>query len=159
MRKRFEVQYELGAKPIDKILLPLRSRDELPPVLAALQYIYITPELNKAVFDILEKKVLSGKNNRMGRPGMSLWEILVFAVVRLTLDANYDRLEHIANYDSLVRSLLGIPMFGDNQKKYPLQTLKDNVDFLDEETLAQINELVVNSGHALLKKKKRKRSG
>lgn len=50
---------------------------------------------------------------------MTLWEILVFAVVRLTLDTNYDRLEHIANYDILVRSLLGISTLGDNLKQYP----------------------------------------
>lgn len=152
MRKRFELQYELGAKPIDKIRFPERSRDELPPVLRALQYIYMTPELNQVVFDLLEEKILSGKNNRTGCPGMSLWEILVLSVVRLALDANYDRLEHVANYDNLVRALLGISSWGDNLKRYPRQTLKDNVGLLDEETLKAINKLVVGAGHNLLKK-------
>ena len=41
MRKKFEVQYELGVTPVEKIKLPLRSRDELPAVLRALQYICI----------------------------------------------------------------------------------------------------------------------
>jgi len=153
MRKRFELQYEFGAKPIEKVRIPERSRDELPPVLRALQHIYTTPELNRKVFDILEKKVTSGVNNRMGRPGMSLWEILVFALVRLTLDANYDRLEHIANYDKLVRALLGISDWGEHLKAYPRQTLVDNVSLLDEETIEAINELVVSEGHRLLKKK------
>lgn len=157
MRKRFEVQYELGVKPIEKIRIPERSRDELPPALRALQYIYVTPELNDAVFTLLEKKVLSGKNNRTGRWGMSLWEILVLGVVRLTLDADYDRLEHVANYDGLVRGILGISSFGDNLKHYPLQTLKDNVGLLDENLLNSINELVVDAGHGLLKKKKKRR--
>ena len=57
MRKRFEVQYELGVTPIERINIPVKSRDELPPVLRALQYIYITPELNKKVFDLLESKI------------------------------------------------------------------------------------------------------
>ena len=48
MRKRFEVQYELGATPIEKIQIP-KSRDELPPVIRALQYIYTTPDLNEKV--------------------------------------------------------------------------------------------------------------
>lgn len=152
MRKRFELQYEFGAKSIEELKIPERSRDELPPVLRALQYIYTTPELNQAVFDLLEEKILSGKNNRTGRLGMSLWEILVLAVVRLALDANYDRLEHVANYDQLVRAMLGISTWGENLKRYPLQTLKDNVGLLDEATIKEINELVVQSGHNLLKK-------
>ena len=36
MRKRFEIQLELGAKPIEEIEIPARSRDELPPVMRAL---------------------------------------------------------------------------------------------------------------------------
>lgn len=55
-------------------------------------------------------------------------------LVRLMLDANYD---------SLVRSLLGINSFGEKLRCYPLQTLKDNVGLLDEETIEAINELVV----------------
>ena len=153
MRKRFEVQYELGACPIEQVKISGRSRDELPPVLRALQYIYGDPELNKAVFDLLEQRLFpSSKRRRSGRPGMSLWEILVLGVVRLTLDANYDRLEHIANYDILVRSLLGITSFTEELKRYPLQTLKDNVGLLDEELLVEINGLVVKAGHSLLKK-------
>src|SRR5258706_3889900 len=34
MRKRFEVQLALGKTPIEKVAMPARSRDELPPVLA-----------------------------------------------------------------------------------------------------------------------------
>src|SRR5260370_13035465 len=37
MRKRFEVQLALGRTPIEKVVLPARSRDELPPVLAGRQ--------------------------------------------------------------------------------------------------------------------------
>jgi len=32
MRKRFEVQLALGKAPIERVVIPLRSRDELPPV-------------------------------------------------------------------------------------------------------------------------------
>ena len=58
MRKRFEVQYELGCTQIEDIKIPEKSRDELPPVLRALQHIYVIPSLNKAVFDILESKIV-----------------------------------------------------------------------------------------------------
>ena len=154
MRKRFEVQYELGATPIEKIQIPFKSRDELPPVLRALQHLYTTPELNEKVFEILERRVLPDVDVTTGRPGMSLWEILVFGTVRLARDINYDHLQHIANFDSLVRKLIGISDFGENLKQYSLQTLKDNVALLDEETLDEINELVVKTGHSFKKKEK-----
>jgi IS5 family transposase len=149
MRTAFKVQYEFGATPIEQIEPPLDSRDELPPVLRALQYIYATPQLNKQVFNLLENKIMSGIK-ATGRFGMSLWEILVFASIRLALDADYDRLHHIANYDSLVRSFIGIADFGENLKKYSLQTLKDNVRLLDEQTMKKIDKLVSNSAHSLL---------
>ena len=149
MRVAFKVQYELGATPIEKVELPLDSRDELPPVLRALQYIYATPELNKKVFNLLEKEIMSGIK-ATGRLGMSLWEILVFASIRLALDADYDRLQHIANYDSLVRSLVGIADFGKKLKQYRLRTLKDNVRLLDKKTLEKIDNLVSKSAHRLL---------
>jgi len=148
MRKRFEVQYELGATSIECIDIP-KSRDELPPVIRALQYIYVTPEINEKIFTLLESKI---NPPQWGRLGLSLWEILVLGVVRLTLDANYDRLEHTANYDNLVRSLLGVYTFGGSDKRYPLQTIKDNVSLIDEDLINEINEIVVKTGHSLKKK-------
>jgi IS5 family transposase len=154
MRKRFEVQYELGATPIEKVEIPLNCRDELPPTLRALQHIYTTPELNSKVFDILERKILPNVDFTTGRPGMNLWEILVLGTVRWTRDTDYDHLHHIANFDGLVRKLLGISDFCENLKQYSLQTLKDNIGLLDEETLNEINELVVKTGHSLKKNEK-----
>ena len=146
MRKEFEVQYELGCERIEEISIPEKSRDELPPVLRALQFIFTTPSISKQVFEILNDKILSNVK-KTGCYGMTLWEILVFACVRLTLDSDYDRLHYTSNYDSLVRSLLGISKFAGSQKEYSLQALKDNIALLDEETIEKINELVVNESH------------
>jgi hypothetical protein len=151
MRKRFEIQYELGVCPVEKVKISLKSRDELPPTLRALQHIYVTPSVNEKVFDLLEEQILTAENKNSGRIGMSLWEILVLGTVRLCLGINYDRLEHIANYDKLVRDLLGVSTFGDRIKRYPIQTIKDNVSLLDEATLDKINELVVKEGHRIKK--------
>lgn len=149
MRKRFEVQYEFGMKLIEEIQLPLRSRDELASVLRALQHIYSTPSLHESVFSILESSI---GTSATGRRGLSYWEILVLGVVRLTLAANYDRLEHIANYDKLVREFLGVSTFSGAGKRYPLQTIKDNVGLLPAETLERINEVIVKAGHQFRKK-------
>lgn len=152
MRKRFELQHELGIRAIEDIEIPTKSRDELPPVLLALQHIFVATELSEQVFEIIEQRIAPQK---MGKPGLSLWEIFVLGVVRLTLDANYDRLEHIANYDSLVRELLGITRYGvDKKKEYSLTSLKENIPYIDEELLTEINIVIVKAGHSLLKKKK-----
>ena len=155
MRKRFEVQYELGATPIEQVEIPTKSRDELPPVLRALQYIYTTPELNQKVFEILEAKVISGKE-QTGRPGMTLWEILVMASVRLARDADYDHLHYMATSDNVIRGLFGACKYGQTQRDYSLQSIKDNIGLIDDETLEQINALVVEAGHKLVKKKDEK---
>lgn len=150
MRKRFEIQLELNATPIEEIEIPTKSRDELPPVIRALQYIYVTPEINEKVFSVIEKRIPASKE---GRPGLSLWEILVLGTVRLTLDINYDRLEHEANYDNLVRELLGINTMGiQKQKRYSLTSLKENISKIDDELLEEINDIVVESGHQIKKK-------
>ena len=154
MRKRFEVQLALGAVPIECVKIPTRTRDELPPTLAALQWIFVTPEVSEQVFTLLEDAVLSDRPDA-GRPGMDLWHILVLGVVRLTLDVNYDRLHYIANSDSLVRQLLGQPAF-DMEKEFALSTVKENVPLLSEELLEQINAVVSQYGHDCIKKKRRR---
>src|SRR3990170_8390809 len=154
MRKRFEQQGKIGVIPISEVKLTLKSRDELPPILRALQYIYVTPELNEEVFRILEKKVQKGKK-RTGRYGMDLWHILVLSVVRLGLDADYDRLEDFANHHKLIRQILGVETTFGEAKVFSMQSIKDNISLLDEETIRQINEVVISSGHQLVKKKGR----
>jgi hypothetical protein len=154
MRQRFEQQQTIGITAISDIQFPLRSRDELPPVLKALQYIFISPELNKQVFDVLEKKICNDKK-QTGRKGMDLWHILVLAVVRHALDTNWDRLEDTANYHTLVRKILGVHVekFGIEEIEFAYQTIVDNVSLVDEAMLQEINHIVVVHGHNLLKKK------
>lgn len=155
MRQRFRMEADLGTLPIGEIPIPTKSRDELPPLLRALQYIYCNEELRESVFEVLEKGIILRK---IGAPGMSLWEILVIGVMRLTLDADYDRLEHIVNYDELVRAMLGIQKYGAEKKEYSVQTLRDNIHLLDEAMLKEINGIVVKHGLALKKKNRPRRS-
>ncbi|MEL6629405.1 MAG: ISNCY family transposase, partial [Bacteroidota bacterium] len=120
--------------------------------LAGLQYIFVTPQLNEAVFTVLERHILAGKRST-GRLGMSLWEILVLGTMRLNLDLDYDTLYDLANHHEVVRGIMGVhtrKVFEDG-KYYALQTMKDNVALLDEQALEQISELVVKAGHQLKK--------
>lgn len=154
MRQRFECQTDLGQKPIAQVVIPLKSRDELPPVLAGLQWIFCTPGVNQAVFDLLEKKVAGDKLklSRTGRPGMDLWHILVLGVVRLCLDCDYDRIEHMAHYDGLIRQIMGLPVFGVELVPLHHRTISDNICHVDADLLAAINAIVVLHGQPLLKK-------
>ena len=76
MRRKFEQQLSVDITPISLVKIPDYKRDELPPTLKALQYIFSNEELNREVFSILEESILSGKK-KTGRSGMDLWHILV----------------------------------------------------------------------------------
>jgi transposase, IS5 family len=153
MRKRFEVQLALGRTPIERVQIPLKSRDELPPILAGLQWIFVTPELNEEIFPVLEGRVTKDKK-ATGRPGMELWRILVLGVVRLGLDCDYDRLADLANHHTLIRQILGLSAVREpDEKPFHPKTLSQNVCHLDEELLGQINAIIVKAGRPLFKKK------
>ena len=147
MRQRFNPQPDLQILPIEKIVLPLKSRDELPPILATLQWIWMHPTLKAQILALLEVQVL-GDKKATGRTGMDLWQILVLGVVRLGLDADWDRMEHLANYDLLLRQMLGVcpDPWGTNAHRFVHQTLRDNAALLDEGLLKEINVLVAAAG-------------
>ena len=154
MRHPFQAQPDLQITPIEKIRLPLKSRDELPPILAGLQWIWSHPTLKAEIFALLEAKILAGKQ-ATGRTGMDLWQILVLGVVRLGLDADWDRLEDLANHHLLVRQMLGVPTmpWGEDAKVFGHQTLRDNVALLDDELLQQINAAIAAAGREVFAKK------
>ena len=154
MRHPFQAQPDLQITPIEKIRLPLKSRDELPPLLAGLQWVWRHPTLKAEIFALLEARILAGKK-ATGRTGMDLWQILVLGVVRLGLDADWDRMEHIANYDTLVRQMLGLPAtpWDDESKMFGHQTLRDNVALLDDELLEQLNARIAAAGREVFAKK------
>lgn len=155
MRQIFKQQKSIGVSEISEVKIPNITRDELPPVLKALQHIYVVPEINKKVFKILSKSI-DNVNVNKGRKGMSLWEVLVLAVIRNSLDTNYDRLHDFANYHIMVRSIMGVHTeFGYNKdaQQYGLQTIKDNVKLLTSELIDEINLAVIETGHSLVKKK------
>ena len=140
LRHPFQPEPDLQIVPIEKIRLPLRSRDELPPILAGLQWLWMHPTLRAEILARLEAAVLAGKQ-ATGRTGMDLWQILVLGVVRLGLDADWDRLEHLANYATRGRQMLGVPAtpWGQDAKVFARQTLRDNGALLDDARLHQIH--------------------
>ena len=153
MRKTIGPQIKMGEVDLSRIEFDLRSRDEIPKLLMGLQHIYVTPEIRKSVFQVLEKIIPEGIDPNNGCPGMDLWKILVLGTLRLNCNWDYDKLQDIANNHKTLRQMLGHG-FLDDSYRYALQTLKDNVSLFTPEVLDKINQLVVKAGHDLSGKKK-----
>ncbi len=117
-----------------------------------LQYIYTQQDVRNKIFKILEEKVSPNTDKTNGRPSMDLWKILVMGSLRLNLNCDYDRLHEMVNNHKTIREMLGHSLF-DTDAPYHLQTIKDNVKLLTTETLSEINKVVVDAGHVLVKKK------
>ncbi len=155
MRKVINPQLKFGEQDISAIHLDPKSRDDIPKILKGLQYIYITPELRERVFAILQEVIPQGvegqANPDTGRPGMEQWKILVLGVLRQGLNADYDRIHELSNEHNTIRKMLGHGGWED-EYRYELQTLKDNLRLFTPEILDRINQEVVRAGHVLVKK-------
>ena len=157
MRNIINPQLMLDGVDIGSIYLDPKSRDDIPQLLCGLQHIYTVPGLRERVFAILQEVIPErvrgeGKADaNAGRPGMEQWRILVLGVLRLGLNADYDRIQELANQHSTLRQMLGHGGWTD-QTQYKLQTLKDNLRLFTPEILDRINHEVVGAGHVLVKK-------
>jgi IS5 family transposase len=157
MRNVFPPQMNLGQTGIADIQIDVSSRDDIPVILLGLQHIYTNPSLREAVFKILEEvaptKIDNGEAKvvslNKGRPGMDQWSILVLGSLRLGLNTDHDRILELANQHRTLREMLGLGCF-DTDKRYCLQTLKDNLDLLTPEIMARINVEVIQAGYRLL---------
>jgi len=154
MRQRFEQQITIGRLPISETPIPTEKRSgALPQLCAALKEIFINPEWNKRVFEILEAKIIAGKQ-KTGRTGMDLWQIFVLSQVRLCQNISYDELHDHANHHQMIRQLMGIESgFGYEKYKFQYQNIIDNVSLLDDETVRELNQVIVEFGHGVIKKK------
>ena len=156
MRERFEQQLTIGRLLIEDTEIPTAKRaGSLPGLCAALKEIFITPKWNEEIFEVLEDKILS-KNNNTGRPGMDLWQIFVLSQVRLCQNLSYDELHDLANHHTMIRQIMGIEsLSGFERQKISYQNIIDNVSLLDDESVKQLNAIIVRFGHSVFKKKRR----
>lgn len=158
MRNVFNPQMSLDGVDIGAIYLDPKSRDDIPQILRGLQHIYTEPALRERVFAILREVMpnrVSGEGKadaNTGRPGMEQWRILVLGVLRLGLNADFDRIHELANQHGTLRQMLGHGDWSD-KTQYKAQTLKDNLRLFTPELLDRINQEVVNAGHVLVKKR------
>ena len=154
MRERFEQQLTIGRLLIEDTEITTAKRaGSLPGLCAALKEIFITPKWNEKVFEVLEDKIFS-KNNNTGRPGMDLWQIFVLSQVRLCQNLSYDELHDLANHHTMIRQIMGIESSdGLERQRISYQNIIDNVSLLDDDSVKQLNTIIVEFGHSVFKKK------
>jgi transposase, IS5 family len=151
MRKTIEPQMKIGEIDIPSIQFDLRSRDEIPKILRGLQSIYKDVETRKRLFEELERIVPPGVDKGKGRRGMDLWKIFVLATLRLECGWDMDKLLEMANEHNSIRLMLLHAK--EDEYKYSLQTLKDNISLFTKDVLDAINTIVVKHGHEVIGKK------
>ena len=81
MRQIKRRQMQLGEVPIEAIEFDIKSRDDIPQILKGLQYLYCNKETKEKIFAVLDKLIPATVNRRTGRPGLSLWNILVLGML------------------------------------------------------------------------------
>jgi hypothetical protein len=152
MRKAFDRQRRLDCLPVNKVSLNLNCRNETVPILRALQHIYSTPKVRDAILGAIARDVNGQSDATRGRPGLTYWEILVLAAVRLGCGYNYDELQDLAENHRALRQVMGV---GDwqgaerNQKRFDWRRIENNVNRLRPETIDAINQAIIEEGHRL----------
>jgi len=159
MRNVISSQMQIGQTDIHNIIIDVSSRDDIPVILLGLQHIYINTPLRTAIFKILEEVIPHKKDTQTdcfipvasdkGRPGMEQWSILVLGTLRLGLNADYDRIQELANQHRTLRMMLGHGIF-DTEEDYRLQTLKGNLNLFTPAIMDRISEEVIRAGHNML---------
>lgn len=158
MRDRFNYNPELFYYDIESVEIPMRCDYSRVRLVASLLEIYKNQSFRDRILTILEKTF--PKNKSTGPKGLNLWQIFVLAQCRLCDNLSYSNLHYVANQDMLIRHILGIrSKDGGERIVWSRQRIYDNLNLLKEETLREINEVIVDFGHEVFKKKRRKPYG
>ena len=149
MRVPYNPQPGLSSTPILQVQLNTNCRDEIIPILKALQQIYGSPQLRQDILDAVGEDVNGSSSAQRGRTGMEYWQILVLAAVRLGCNLDYDKLQDLAEQHRTLRQIMGIGSW-DEHVQFDWRRIRDNIDLLRPETIKKINQLVVGEGHRLV---------
>jgi len=139
----------LDCLPIGEVSLNLECRDEIIPILRALQHLYADAPLRRELLALVGKDVNGSTDRKRGRRGMNYWEIAVLAAARLGCNLDYDKLQDLAENHRSLRRIMGVGDWQDDEVDFDWRRIEDNLNKLRPETLQKINELIVKAGHVL----------
>jgi hypothetical protein len=149
MRIAFDPQLRFDCPAVAEVRLNTDCRDEIIPILRALQHIYGRPELRDQLLDAVAHDVNAITRADQGRWGMDYWSILVLGAVRLGCNLDYDRLQNLAEEHRSLRRIMGIDGWCDDQS-FDWRCLRDNITLLSPDTIERLNYLIVAEGHRLI---------
>lgn len=148
MRIPHHQQLYLGCPAISQVTLNTNCRDRMIPILRGLQHLYSQSQLRQQALDLIKQDVLGDADANRGRPGLTLWQILVLASVRQGCDCTYDHLQELAENHNNLRHILQV--FQDwKDEPFDWRRIRDNVCLVQPETIEKINHLIVAEGHRL----------
>jgi hypothetical protein len=139
----------LDCPPITAVPLNLDCRDEIIPILRALQHVYGDALARRELLTLIGKDVNATSSRKHGRRGLSYWEIAVVAAIRLGCNLDYDKLQDLAENHRRLQQIMGMGDWEVEDVDFDAQRLEDNVVKLRPETLKKLNDLIVRAGHQL----------
>ena len=148
MGRSYSPQHRFDCDPVTAIQLNLECRDEIIPILAALQHIYANAELRAELLQLIGHDVNDDSSADHGREGMGYWHILVLAAVRLGCNLDYEKLQDLAENHRKLRHMMGVGDW-DEETTFNWRTIRNNLCLLRTETVTKIYQLVVSEGHKL----------
>lgn len=148
MRIPHRNQQYLGCPAVTQVVLNPNCRDRMIPILRALQQIYSQPQLRRQALDLVARDVVGDADPDSGRPGLTLWQILVLASVRLGCNFTYDHLQDLAENHANLRQIMQV-MQDWEEESFDFRRIRDNICLVTPETIEAINHLIVAEGHRL----------
>lgn len=148
MRKPFSSQHRLDCSTVLDVQLNLECRDEIIPILRALQHIYAKPALRDEILRLVASDVNKDARDDCGRDGLDYWQILVLAAVRLGCNLDYDKLQDLAEQHRALRHVMGVGDW-DGDSTFSWRRIRDNLCLVRPATIDKISHAIVAEGHRL----------
>ncbi len=149
MRKTYSTQKRFDCQTVLDVKLNLNCRDEIIPILRALQHIYSQPNLRDEILDLVTQDVNQDSRSDCGREGLDYWQILVLAAVRLGCNLDYDKLQDLAEQHRALRHIMGVGDWEQEETDFNWRRIHDNVCLLKPKTIELISHSIVGEGHRL----------
>ena len=145
MRKPYSRQRRFDCSPISELSLNFECRDEIIPILAALQYVYLDQHLRTKITKLVAGDLNVKTRRDVGRSGLDDWQVVVLAAVRLGCNLDYDKLQDLAENHRSLRCVLGVGNW-DDSTSFSFRRIHDTLCRLNPQTLRNLNHLIVSRG-------------
>jgi hypothetical protein len=148
MRKPFSSQQRLDCSTVLDVPLNVECRDEIIPILRALQHIYAKPARRDEILRLIADDVNKDARDDCGRDGLDYWQILVLAAVRLGCNLDYDKLQDLAEQHRALRQVMGVGDW-DGDSTFSWRRIRDNLCLVQPATIDKISHAIVAEGHCI----------